>query len=89
MKRRDVLERSISLAATVALPMPAAWAQGSFNRFRGQTLNMSIPMHPHYDAMVKLLPVFTEKTGIRVEVDRQPVPKMKELQLLVSMSKRK
>jgi multiple sugar transport system substrate-binding protein len=85
MKRRDVLERSISLAATVALPMPAAWAQGSFNRFRGQTLNMSIPMHPHYDAMVKLLPVFTEKTGIRVEVDRQPVPKMKELQLLESI----
>jgi multiple sugar transport system substrate-binding protein len=42
---------------------------------------MSIPAHPHYDAMVKLLPAFTERTGIKVVIDQQPVPKMKELQL--------
>ena len=43
---------------------------------------MSIPAHPHYDAMVKLLPEFTKQTGINVEVDRLAVPRMKDKQLL-------
>jgi multiple sugar transport system substrate-binding protein len=43
---------------------------------------MSIPAHPHYDAMVKLLPEFTRQTGIKVEVDRLAVPRMKDKQLL-------
>ena len=43
---------------------------------------MSIPAHPHYDAMLKLLPEFTKQTGIKVETDRLAVPRMKDKQLL-------
>lgn len=60
--------------------------QDRFAKYRGQTVRMSIPAHPHYDAMVKLLPEFTRQTGIKVETDRLPIPRMKEKQLL-EMSK--
>ena len=43
---------------------------------------MSIPSHPHYDAMAKLLPEFTKQTGIKVETDRLAMARMKDKQLL-------
>lgn len=47
---------------------------------------MSVPVHPHYDAMMKILPNFTRETGIKVEVDMLAMGPMKEKQLL-SMSR--
>ena len=81
MNRRDLLTRCTIAVYGASLPIAKAHAQNRFAPFRGQMLNISIPIHPHYDAMIKLLPQFTEQTGIRVEIDRQPIPKMKERQL--------
>lgn len=81
MNRRDLLATASMGVFGAALPVASVRAQDRFARHRGQTLSMSIPAHPHYDAMQQLLPLFTEQTGIRVEVDRQPIPRMKQLQL--------
>lgn len=83
MNRRDVIQlagQSALGAIGAGLPMLGR-AQDRFANYKGQLVRMSIPAHPHYDAMVKLLPEFTKQTGIKVEFDRQPVPRMKELQL--------
>jgi multiple sugar transport system substrate-binding protein len=49
--------------------------------YRGQTVVMSIPDHPHYDAMQLLLPEFTRETGIRVELARERMLRLRPLQL--------
>jgi multiple sugar transport system substrate-binding protein len=81
LNRRDLLARSALAVFGAALPLASTRAQDRFARHRGQSVAMSIPNHPHYDAMLKLLPAFTQETGIKVEVDRLPIPKMKERQL--------
>lgn len=81
MNRRHLLTQATSVVFGAAFPMASARAQNRFSPFRGQTVSISTPVHPHYDAMQKLLSVFTEQTGIRVEVDRQPIPRLKQLQL--------
>ena len=43
---------------------------------------MNIPAHPHHDAMSKLLPEFTKETGIKVEVGKLAIGRLKEKQLL-------
>jgi multiple sugar transport system substrate-binding protein len=57
-------------------------AQDRYAKYKGQTVVMSIPAHPHYDAMLKLLPEFTKQTGIKVETDRLAMARMKDKQLL-------
>jgi multiple sugar transport system substrate-binding protein len=42
---------------------------------------MSIPDHPHYDAMLTLLPAFTRESGIKVHVTRSHILRMKGMQL--------
>lgn len=83
MNRRGLFTKSaLGLLATYSsVSVSKAQSQNRFSRFRGQSLSISIPAHPHYDAMIKLLPTFTAQTGIKVNIDQQPVPKMKELQL--------
>jgi multiple sugar transport system substrate-binding protein len=81
MERRFLLSRTAAVIGGATIS-PFSYSQvDRFNRFRGATLNLSIPTHPHYDAMTKMISEFTEISGIRVELDRQPIPKMKELQL--------
>ncbi len=81
MNRRKVLVQASAGVFGAAFPLASARAQDRFSPHRGQTVSISIPVHPHYDAMQWLLPSFTEQTGIRVEVDRQSIPRMKQLQL--------
>ncbi|MEO0484498.1 MAG: sugar ABC transporter substrate-binding protein [Pseudomonadota bacterium] len=50
--------------------------------FRGETLIVNFPAHPHYNAVMKILPEFTKETGIEVEVDQLPYLKMRERQTL-------
>ena len=50
--------------------------------FKGTTLVVNFPAHPHYDAVMKILPEFTKETGIEVEVDQLPYLKMRERQTL-------
>jgi len=84
MNRRHFLSATALAAALAAAPLMrrahAAPGADRYVRYRGQTVAMSIPEHPHYDAMLRVLAAFTRHTGIHVEVDRRPIPAMKRLQ---------
>lgn len=86
MHRRDFIRTSATTAALSvfgsALPIASSHAQDRYAKYKGQTLVLSIPSHPHYDAMMKLLPEFTKETGIKVEADRLQILRMKDKQLL-------
>ncbi|MES2947123.1 MAG: extracellular solute-binding protein [Pseudomonadota bacterium] len=81
MERRLLLQ-SLAAGASAALVSPWVFAQDRYTRYRGQTVRISIPMHPHFDAMQKLLPAFTRETGIKVQVEQLPMAEMKKKQLL-------
>ncbi len=75
------------LAGTVAAPAYIGRAYANpYARFRGTTLVVNFPAHPHYDAVAKVLPKFTAETGIKVEVDKLQFLRMRDKQLL-EMSK--
>ncbi len=84
MKRRTLIQTAGGGALGLlgaGLPL-FGYAQDRFAKYKGQTVVLSIPAHPHYDAMVKLLPEFTKQTGIKVEVDKLAMARMKDKQLL-------
>ncbi len=64
-----------------AFPVRGGQVQDRYSRFKGQTVAFSIPDHPHYDVMQKLLPQFTAETGIKVELAREGLLRMKHVQL--------
>ena len=85
MKRRDLLKAGGLAGILAAAQFPlikGVLAQDRYAKYRGQTVVMSIPSHPHYDAMTKILPDFTAETGIKVELDRIAMNRMKDKQLL-------
>lgn len=82
MIRRDFLQLAPLTVFGAGLPISGAMAQDRYAKFAGQKVVMSIPAHPHYDAMLKVLPEFTKETGIKVETDRLAIGRMKEKQLL-------
>lgn len=82
MKRRDFMKSSAIAVFGAGLPLSGAMAQNRYAKYAGQTVVFSIPAHPHYDAMLKILPRFTKETGIKVETDRLAMGRMKEKQLL-------
>jgi len=89
MKRREVLKAGGIAGILAAAQFPlikSAWAQNRYAKYRGQTVVMSVPAHPHYDAMAKILPDFTAETGIKVELDKIAMGRLKDKQLL-EMSK--
>jgi multiple sugar transport system substrate-binding protein len=86
MNRRDSLKLAAISVFGAGLPYRGARAQNRYAKYAGQTVVFSIPAHPQYDAMMKLLPTFTSETGIKVEVDKLAMGRMKEKQLL-EMSK--
>ncbi|TAF80073.1 MAG: extracellular solute-binding protein [Curvibacter sp.] len=79
--RRHVLAGSAVAVFGSALPVASSRAQDRHARFKGQTVVFSVPDHPHYDAMLKLLPQFTAETGIKVEVARDNILRMKHVQM--------
>ncbi len=75
------------MAGTIAAPAYIGRAYANpYARFRGTTLVVNFPAHPHYDAVAKVLPKFTAETGIKVEVDKLQFLRMRDKQLL-EMSK--
>lgn len=86
MKRRDFLKSSAITVFGAGLPLSGARSQNRYAKYAGQTVVFSIPAHPHYDAMLKILPEFTKETGIKVETDRLAMGRIKDKQLL-EMSK--
>ncbi len=70
-------------STAVALLVTAGAAfSGPYDEYAGTTLVINVPAHPHYNAMMKVLPEFTKETGIEVEVDQLQYLKMRERQTL-------
>ena len=82
MKRRDFVKGSALTVFGAGLPYSGANAQSRYAKYAGKTVTINIPAHPHYDAMTKLLPEFTKETGIKVEIDKLAIGRLKEKQLL-------
>lgn len=66
---------TLAFSATMAMANP-------YEEYAGTTLVVNFPAHPHYNAVMKVLPEFTKETGIRVEVDQLQYLKMRERQTL-------
>lgn len=66
MKRRNFIQNTGITVFGAGLPVSGAMAQNRYAKYAGQTVVFSIPAHPHYDAMLKILPQFTKETGIKV-----------------------
>lgn len=72
----------VTLAAMVLAGLAGSAQAGPYDAHKGKTLVVNFPAHPHYDAVVKVLPEFTRQTGIKVEVDQLEYLKMREKQTL-------
>lgn len=87
MNLKKMIAKTILIAvgfisvATVAISSP-------YDKYKGTELVVNFPAHPHYDAVMKVLPQFTKETGIGVEVDQLQYLKMREKQTL-ELTKRK
>lgn len=79
--RRQLLSGSAIAVLGSALPLARGATQDRYARFRGQTVAFCIPDHPHFDAAIKLLPRFTAETGIKVDVTRDNILRMKHVQM--------
>lgn len=94
MKRRDCLKviggGALAMAGVPAATaaMVATAAADRYAKYKGSTIVVNWPAHPHYDAAAKLVPEFTRETGIKVEIDKMQYLRMHDKQLL-EMSKAK
>ncbi|MFN4130014.1 MAG: extracellular solute-binding protein [Paracoccaceae bacterium] len=75
------MTRIFAYTSMIAL-MAGMAAADAFEPYKGTTLVVNFPAHPHYNAVMKVLPEFTELTGIEVEVDQLEYLKMREKQTL-------
>ena len=75
------LTATVLFLASFALS-PSVKAADPYAPYRGTTLVANFPAHPHFDAAMKVLPKFTEETGIKVEVDRLQYLAMRQKQTL-------
>ncbi|MEO5735313.1 MAG: extracellular solute-binding protein [Rubrivivax sp.] len=82
MQRRNFVKGTAFTVFGAGLPVSGAIAQNRYAKYAGQTVTINIPAHPHYDAMQKLLPDFTKETGIKVDVDKLAISRLKDKQLL-------
>lgn len=76
---------TLAASSLLALAVSPAYAGGHSNpysAYEGTTLVVNFPAHPHYDAVMRILPEFTAQTGIEVEVDQLPYLAMRERQTL-------
>lgn len=71
-----------AFATTALVVLPGAALANPYEEFAGTTLVVNFPAHPHYNAVMKVLPEFTKETGIEVEVDQLQYLKMRERQTL-------
>ncbi len=76
------LTKTVLLALAASSALTAAAAANPYAPYEGTTLVVSFPAHPHYDAVMQVLPEFTELTGIEVEVDQLEYLRMRERQTL-------
>lgn len=80
IKRRTLLQAGAAGAA--AGPWIHLAAQNRYAKYKGQTIVLNYPAHPHYDQAEKLFQAFTAETGIKVERDKMQYLRMKDKQVL-------
>ncbi len=86
MQRRDGLKLLAATALCAPAVTRAAHAADRFATYRGTTIVVNWPAHPHYDAAIPFVVEFTKQTGIKVEIDKMQYMRMHDKQLL-EMSK--
>ena len=74
--------KSTTVIAGVLAASAAMAQDGPYAPYAGTTLVVNFPAHPHYNAVMEVLPEFTAQTGIEVEVDMLPYLDMRERQTL-------
>ena len=79
---KATLVASTVMVAGTSAALADGHAAGPYAEYAGQTVTAMFPAHPHYNAAMKVLPQFTEETGIKVEVDQLQYLKMRERQTL-------
>lgn len=82
LKTLKVTAACCTVSALLAGTALAAGHGGPYAEYEGTTVVVNFPAHPHYNAVMKVLPEFTKETGIEVEVDQLPYLKMRERQTL-------
>ncbi|MEM6356389.1 MAG: extracellular solute-binding protein [Pseudomonadota bacterium] len=76
------LKTTAIAAVGVGVAMAGIAMANPYEPYEGTTLVVNFPAHPHYDAVMRVLPEFTKETGIEVEVDQLQYLKMRERQTL-------
>ncbi len=74
--------RTTTIAGAMLLAGTAVAQDSPYAPYAGTTLVVNFPSHPHYNAVMAVLPEFTAQTGIEVEVDMLPYLDMRERQTL-------
>lgn len=74
--------KKTALAAVLTCAAVGTVLANPYAPYEGETLVVNFPAHPHYNAVMKVLPEFTKETGVRVEVDQLQYLKMREKQTL-------
>ena len=70
------------MGITLSISLITTAIASPYDPYKGEVLVVNFPAHPHFDAVMKILPEFTKETGIEVEVDQLPYLKMRERQTL-------
>ena len=79
LQRRHLLRHGLCVFGA-SLPL-ASNAQSALSRFKGSTLRIHYPAHPHFERVERQFARFTELTGIRIDGQRAPYLEMKARQL--------
>lgn len=74
--------KTLIYGTVAGILMMTAAVASPYDAYKGEVLVVNFPAHPHFDAVMKILPEFTKETGIEVEVDQLPYLKMRERQTL-------
>jgi multiple sugar transport system substrate-binding protein len=83
VSRRAALIGIAGTGATLAFPaIVGAQSADRYAKFRGTTVVVNVPAHPHYDVAMQLVPEFTKQTGIKVEIDKMQYLRMHDKQVL-------
>ncbi|MGX9415739.1 extracellular solute-binding protein [Vibrio sp. WJH972] len=80
MNIKKIFNKAILTTATAAVATMAS--ANPYDAYKDTTLVVNFPAHPHYNAVMKVLPEFTKETGIEVEVDQLQYLRMREKQTL-------
>lgn len=79
---KKTLLTGVVMGVGVGLMATSAIAGNPYAPYKGKTLVVNFPAHPHFDAVMKVIPKFTEETGIKVEVDQLQYLAMRQKQTL-------